>query len=193
VQNQDGRSILIPGSGSAYWLARLDRDRKDKPTSRETGLAPCYPRPMGNPNQSCSVCALPADTLDAINSKIRAKAKFRALAAETGLSKSTLQRHASRCLPRETIAAHKSNAFNPATGRVFVLWPGEEFQAQDQFRAGDILLQVSFEQTRVAHYGNPRAAPYSDETFGEFLALAKLEDDKRAKAKLPAETPAEPV
>src|SRR6266403_1341268 len=51
----------------------------------------------------CSVCNAQPEVLEAVNAAIRAKEKFRDLAARTAFSRAALHRHASKCIPRHIL------------------------------------------------------------------------------------------
>jgi hypothetical protein len=146
---------------------------------------------MGNANQSCSVCSLAdANILDAINKAIREKKKFRDLAAQTGISKSTLQRHAAKCLPLEILARHKSAGFDPLY-RFRTLWPGQELTELPNDSV--CVFAVQYAPQCVASYGDLRNAPYSQENFSQWLALAVAEVAERAALEKESLLPAEPA
>lgn len=70
----------------------------------------CYARHMANLTglQKCSICAAPGDVLEAINRALRERKPLRALAVESGFTRSSLSRHSIRCMPREALARNKT-------------------------------------------------------------------------------------
>jgi hypothetical protein len=145
---------------------------------------------MGNSTQVCSICSLPPDALAAINSKLRARVKFRDLARESGISKSTLQRHAAKCIEREILNQHKQTAAFDPLYRFHVQWPGETLETP--LGETGVTFVVEYAPLCIASYGDLRSAPYSQENFSQWVTLARAEDGERAALEKELLLPAEP-
>ena len=102
------------------------------------------------------MCSAPPDVLDAVNAAIRAKEKFRDLAARTAFSRASLHRHASKCISRDAVAAHKAGKFNPVSDLLWTQWPDGEITLQGvphdfqkpipvEPRGNDTIIRVQFE------------------------------------------------
>jgi hypothetical protein len=127
----------------------------------------------------CSVCQLPADVRHLVDVEISRRTKFRTIAALCGLSKSTVHRHATKCLSRARFADHLAEKFNPRVNRLVISWPDDEVAPAD-FRgkklnaySGDEITQTrTTDHELVIEYAKPRLAP--QRTICEEIADDKL-------------------
>jgi hypothetical protein len=103
-------------------------------------------------HKPCSICSTPngAQTVDAMLEK---RTTLKAIAAQTGFSKSSVGRHSQKCVIRAQAAKLKSNVFNPLRDRILVRHadpknPNAALSLPKDFDPEhDWIVRVSFEPT----------------------------------------------
>ena len=134
--------------------------------------------------KQCSVCTAPADVRDAIEAKIRARTKYRSLAAESGVAKTILHRHATKHMPQLALERHLADrniAADIACGRSRLLIHYEtQTSYMDWYRwkiidgeplESDVIVEITYEQH--ASVKNPRAMMSNEEKIAYDAAKEK--------------------
>lgn len=143
----------------------------------------------------CSIC-VNVELAETINKMLYAKMQQSDIATQTGVSKSTVGRHANACFLTYRALRNKikTSGISP-NARIVVSYPtatpeertygyGESTIAKSELRQSDIILTVVYDKLDIKRLGNPRACAFDETTFESFLAAAQAEDLERAEAKL---------
>jgi hypothetical protein len=73
---------------------------------------------------SCTICSSPPDVRNAIDEALYKKEKLRDLEKRCAFSRATLSRHSRRCLPKNTLEAHRTRGrFNQYKHRIWIAFP----------------------------------------------------------------------
>ena len=137
----------------------------------------------------CSICSNP-ELAETINKMLYQKVQQADIALQTGVTKSTVGRHANSCYLTYRALRNKSKTVS-TYGRMIVSWPttgervltyfGDVLQP-NEVRDDDLIIVVNYQKIRVADVGNPRAVPLNESTFESFLEAAIAEDAERANS-----------
>jgi hypothetical protein len=156
---------------------------------------------------ACCIVGENLQTMEYIESQIRARRKLRDLAAEIGIGKSSLSRHMRDCVRRREAVKHsRERKINLVNCRVITAWPEEggfKFTLQAEFdshggpvennstnevveipatelRESDVIVNVSYQQAREPR--KPQALAPDEPDAEEVSELSVAADDKLTDA-----------
>jgi|GEM_PF-4794536 len=125
------------------------------------------------PLKTCSICSLPADQLQAVNTQMLAGVSPQDIAKQIGKHRSILYRHKSKCLPRTTLQQFKEH----------------------QNSRGPVALQTADGRNFYAFSDPPR--PMSDEDFAKVSWVWRLRyqlpNKETPQSEIIAATPAQDI
>jgi hypothetical protein len=141
--------------------------------------------------RACRVCSAPAEVTATVNRALAEKVKLRDIAAQCGISKSSIHRHASKCIAREILAGYKAKVFDSRPKQVVVKWPDDSScpaELRDRLTDGfqtipahqiDAVKDILFVVTYAKAIGRKNACNPSDAA----RELAHAENAQRQAAK----------
>ena len=142
---------------------------------------------------TCSICSVGGETAEIVNRMLDERVNLDAIAAATGIHRSSIFRHKSKCFTIWRAARLRArNRRNDAPTRFLVEWEPNvltSFSGDDDavgtVKARDIVFSVRYQPCADAlTAGNPRALLLDDENLESFLQAARDEDAERTAAKL---------
>jgi hypothetical protein len=145
----------------------------------------------------CSVCqsAVASNINAELLKPAHERMTLRELAARSGISRSSLGRHSLRCIPLIRLSFNrdkKGNASGTQNGRIIVAWPelaavstahfssGEQVISPEELRESDVLFVVSYQNTHIANFQNPRGLAATPENLEKLFDLALVEEQERS-------------
>jgi len=127
-----------------------------------SGHLPCYSASV-NPRR-CTICASPPEVCVLIERGLANKVFLRVLAAQSGLSRSAIDRHKQKCIPRKVLNTFRDKKRSAQNERLISVWPDGSMKSlhdplnlddggrrisRAELRGGDALVLIKVDGSAV--------------------------------------------